>query len=252
MGIDNLKTIHSFLENSAQNFPDKEALISEDQRISYAEVNDRADRVRNFLASRYSKSDRIAVMLDNSVDFVVTYFGILKAGCCAVLFSPVVSNENFAFQIKNSGAKCIFTQEKYKQRISRTNVGNMIDIFDWSKDKIDYHGKINMPEVSENDLCSLIYTSGTASFPKGVELRHRNVVAASKNIVEFLKINSDDTYLNILPLSHSFGLGHIHISFMIGGKVVIEKNAINLKKILTRIKEEKATFFAAAPITLKL
>ena len=80
--------IHQFLENSAARFPDKVALIHEKTRATYRQVNADADRLAAFLVDRGAeKGDRVVILLENSLEYVVAYYGILKAGAVAVPLS---------------------------------------------------------------------------------------------------------------------------------------------------------------------
>ena len=80
--------IHHFLENSAKRFPDKIAFIHEDVRASYAEINSKADRLAQFLTARgVAKGDRVVFVFENCLEYIVSYYGILKSGAVAVSLS---------------------------------------------------------------------------------------------------------------------------------------------------------------------
>ena len=80
--------IHHFLENSAERFPDKTALVHEDVRAPYSEINFEADRIARFLVGQgVAKGDRVVLVLENSLEYVISYYGTLKAGAVAVPLS---------------------------------------------------------------------------------------------------------------------------------------------------------------------
>ena len=107
-------------------------------------------------------------------------------------------------------------------------------------------------DVRENDISTIIFTSGATAEPKGVKLRHQNVVSATKNIIEFLKWNKNDIDINASALSHSFGLGNIHCVFAVGATAVLFQDTINLKKIIQTVIDRKATTFSVVPVTIRL
>lgn len=244
-----MKTIHSFLENSAGRFPEREALVFGGRRLSYSEVNGMADKIRNLLCGRASSQDAVALFLDNSIEFVCSYFGILKAGCICVPIDVNTTDQNLLFKARDSGARIVISREKFRDKLRRSGVLGFAEYLDAE----------NVPDseecervVSENDICSILYTSGTTGEPKGVVLRHRNVVSATENIVQYIGINENDIDVNGLQYTHSFGLGHIHCYFRQAGKVIIQKNFINLNELLEKIIRERATSFSAPPAILKL
>lgn len=245
-----METIHSFLEHSAKRFPGKRAALFEGEAVTFSELNRQADCIKDFLAERYGKGDRIAILLDNSIDFLRMYFGVLKAGCVAVIFGPGVSDSNLRFQVQDCTPRLLVTEKKYVAKARRAQLD--VEILDVAWVTAARTAPQPPREVTEEDVSSILYTSGTSSSPKGVKLQHKNVVSASKNITAFIRNTEDDLYYNILPLSHSFGLGNMHVSFMAGGGIIIERNAINLRRIADEIAAGSVTFFAAVPTTLKL
>lgn len=250
--IQSLETIHSFLENSARRFPDKIAVSFGDESLNYKELDEACNKVRDFLISKTQKGDRVAILIDNSIEFIINYFGVLKSGCVCVILGTNISDKNMAYEIEDSEPKILFYSDKFQGKLERLDSLQNIHKVNVDKDGLENVADVGFREVRKEDVSTIIYTSGTTSNPKGVKLQHDNVVNASKNIVEFIKNEEGDIYLSILPLSHSFGLGNIHVSFLMGGSVTIERNAINVKKILQRIIDENITFTAATPATLKI
>jgi long-chain acyl-CoA synthetase len=246
-----METLPSFIEEHAKLTPEKVAVIFEGESLTYQELNRRTNIVRDFLLKHTKKNDRVGVMLENSITFLEYYFGTLKAGCISVLFGPNISDKNLLFEIEDCSPSFLFYEKKYARRIER--IGELsstkaLCIDNFTPPEAD----VSVRDVLPDDFSTIIYTSGTTARPKGVLLRHRNVVQATMNIQEFMGQQPDEIYFNILPLSHSFGLGNVHTTFMVGGTVVIERNAINIPKILSRMKELRVTFFAAVPATLKM
>ena len=244
-----MKTVHSFLEATAERSPEKEALVCGDRRLAYSEVDMLANKARNFVCKKAGKQEAIALLLDNSIEYVSAYFGVLKAGCVCVPIDVNTSDHNLLFKGKDSGAGLIISRGKFLERLKRSGV---LEFAEYTNAEEIPECEDCIRQVSENDICSLLYTSGTTGEPKGVALRHRNVVAATENIIQFVGIDENDVDVNAMPYTHSFGLGHIHCYFRQGGKVIIQKNFINLRDVLGKIISEKATAFSAPPAILKV
>ncbi len=249
--LNSFKIITDFLDNSAKVFPNKAGLIFGDKEYSYSQIKERADNLSWLLRNNTKKGDVIALLSSNIPEMIFSYFGILKSGCIVLLLSANISDENLVFQIKKTKPKLIFSHKKYKSKLERTKVLEKINYFDIKKMPLSEKATASI-DTGENDVAVIIFTSGTTAEPKGAVLRHRNVVSAVKNITEFLKWKSSDIDVNILTLSHSFGLGNILCIFAAGGTVVLFPDSINLRKIINAIIEKKATTFAAVPATLRL
>lgn len=250
--LSSAKKITDLLEHSVKKFPNKKALLFEGKAYSYKDLNNRVNVVANFLFKKTNKQDVVAILLPNSADFIAIYFGILKAGCIALLIPPNISDQRLIFQIKKTTPKIIFSYNVYKDKINRTGVANICNYF--SAEKIEWNRAWDVVDrnVTENDISSIVFTSGSSGEPKGVVLRHSNVIQATKNIIEYLKFEKNDIDVNISALTHSFGLGHVHCVLAVGGTIILFRDSINLKKILSTIVENKATTFGAVPAILRL
>ena len=94
--------VQEFLENSAERFPDKVGLICEDQRLTYRELNEMANRVANTLQARgINRGDRVAIYLTNSIASVVGIFGILKAGGVFVVVNNTTKQDKLVYILNN-------------------------------------------------------------------------------------------------------------------------------------------------------
>ena len=244
------KTIPDFLRYSFQKFPNKIALDFESKTYTYKDLWHWTDQVSSFLIQQTKKSEIVAILLPNSADFVVSYFSVLKSNLIVLLLPSNISDNTLQFQMKKTQAKFIISEKKYLNKLTRSGVLKNCTFFDIHE--VTYQGKILSRKPQKNDISTIIFTSGTTSEPKGVVLRHTNVVNATKNIIEYLKFNHHDKDVNISQLSHSFGLAHLHCLFAVGGTVILFRDAINQRAILQAIIDKRATTFGAVPAILRL
>jgi acyl-CoA synthetase (AMP-forming)/AMP-acid ligase II len=220
INLDSFKIIPDFLDNSARLFPNKVGLIFKDKKYTYKMIKELVNDVSCQLTNKTKKGDVIALLSPNIPEMIFSYFGILGAGCIVLLLSANISDENLILQIKKAKPKFIFSHRKYKSKLDRTEIIKKVGFFD-IEDIPSIKEDASNKNVKENDISTLIFTSGTTNEPKGAILRHYNVVNATKNIIEFLKWEPNDIDVNILSLSHSFGLGNIHCVFAAGGTVIL-------------------------------
>ena len=241
-----MNSIHELLDNSARKYPNKSAIIFDDLRISFTELLKKTEFLSNLIQEKISTGNVISILCENSPFFVICYFSVLKSGCIAHIIPPSISDFNLKEQIKETNPEMILSTRSFEQKLNRTQLTK----------KIFFVENTIFSKVNSNDFCgncfhetaSIIFTSGTTSKPKGVKLTHKNVLTATSNIVKMINLQPNDIEINSLSLSHSFGLGCLHATFMQGGTSLIFKNTINLKQILKNAKYENATGFVGVPV----
>ena len=239
-----MTTIIDYLEKYKQNSPEKIFIQIDSQNWTYENVYNEVIKI-SLILNKFPTKSIISIMFDNSIEFIISYLGIIKAGKIVHIISPSISEKNFLKQIESCNPKIILTLKKFIDQFKNIqNQINLVDFYEFKKNDA-IKGK---NEIS--DISSLIYTSGTTSSPKGVPIKHENTIFTTKNIVNILKYNNSDIDVIPLSLSHSFGLGCLHTALFVGSTVILHKNTMNILEIIDSIKKNDATTFAAVPATL--
>ena len=237
--------IEDFKKN-VKGYPEKPALIFDDETLSYKKLDELVSSLSTSL-SNLKKSSIVSTFLENSVDYVISYLGILNAGMIAHLIPTNLSDDKIIQQLDNTNPDLIISSNSLIDKIQNIE-------YDCKKvivtELIRNENILNDYESAENDTAYLIYTSGTTGEPKGVPITHANIDFTTRNIINELGYNSSDINVLPLPLSHSFGLGCLHASLSVGSTLVLLKNATNTMDILKSIKKNNATTLAAVPLTL--
>jgi len=231
------------VEEHSKNNPKKIAIITKNNTLTYEELSKQSFLFKNSL-SDISKDSVISLMFDNSVDFVVSYMGTLKAGLTAHILSSDTSQKNLLFQINSSRSKLLVVDNSKFNDLQNKKLPIKIKKFN------EMISENKFTSETSNNFAHLLYTSGTTSEPKGVAITHSNQIFTIKNIVSVLNCNSSDISLSPLPLHHSFGLGCLNTSLYLGGQFILLENASNLDEILDTIKKFKVSTFCAVPATL--
>ena len=237
--------IINHLESNSKKYPEKNAIIFENEKISYKELY---DRVQNFsLSISELNKEVISLISENSISFIIFYLGIIRSGNIVHIVPPEISETNLNNQIKSSNSQLIICSENVFNNISKySKIKTQILKFS----EIKSHSEINESSLKENSIAHLIFTSGTTSIPKGVGISHTMLEFTTKNIVNILGHLNSDIDILPLPLYHSFGLGCVYTSITVGSTIILHKDASNLPNLLNSIKKFKATTFAAIPATL--
>ena len=265
--------VQSFLEESAARFPDKLALVAGGERLTYAEVEARSNRLAHALIARgLQRGDRAAVYLDNSTETVVSLWAILKAGGVFMLLNPTLKTAKLGYVLNDSRARILVTDAAKLVRVADDwatlphletvlVVGGpgesptSAKLFAGFADEMAVHAAAITPparQCIDADLAALIYTSGSTGEPKGVMSAHRNIVAASHSIITYLGNTPDDRILSVLPLSFDYGLYQLLMCTRFGGTLFVEKSFAFPAVILQKIAAEKITGFPIVPTILAM
>ena len=234
-----------YLESNSKEYPEKSAIIFENEKISYKELY---DRVQNFsLSISELNKEVISLISENSISFIIAYLGIIKSGQIVHIVPPEISEINLNNQLKSANSQVIICSENVFDNISKySKIKTQILKFS----EIKLPSKTDRISLKENQIAHLIFTSGTTSIPKGVGISHTMLEFTTKNIVDVLGYTSSDIDILPLPLYHSFGLGCVYTSITVGSTIILHKDASNLQNLLNSIKKFNATTFAAIPATL--
>jgi len=259
--------VNDFLQESAMRFPEKEAIVCDEVRKNYQEIEQMSNSIAHALIDNgLKKGNRVGVFLDNSIESVISIFSILKAGGAFVVINPSTKAQKLAFMLNNCQATGVIIHPKYAAQLDIINTDvdsvkfcifcdnterlnqsipkkylTICDIFE------EYPGNLPPQKCIDIDLGAIIYTSGSTGFPKGVTLTHLNIISAATSITQYLENVPDDIILNALPLSFDYGLYQVLMSAKIGGTLILEKSFLYPYAVIKKIEEECVTGFPGVP-----
>ena len=267
--------VHHSLRKNAEQLPDKEALIVGSKRLTFAEIEIYSNCLAIALkAIGLQKLDRVAVYLENSVEAIISIFGILKAGCIFTTINPWTKARRLEYILNDCQVKVLITRQELLSSCSPdlnrlSWLDSLLFVEETGTHSIEpiavdmntfsfWNLLKQFPEAchddicSDSDLCSINYTSGSTGNPKGVMLTHSNIVAATKSITEYLENNIDDVIINVLPLSFDYGLYNVLMPFHFGGTVVLEKAFISPHQLIGLVRKETVTGLPLVPTIVTL
>lgn len=263
--------VHHFLERSARLYPNKIALIHGKIRSTYAEINTGADNLaRHLISIGVCEGDRIALLMENCLEYVISYYGIMKAGAIAVPLNSDLKPEGLQYAINDLEAKTMISSSKFEKLITLSHLDKLglkylivkgkptkpatgYELI--SFDSVAYVSPIahQLRAMNHNacgtDLASIIYTSGSTGGPKGVMLTHRNIVDNVFSICQYLHLTSNDIQMVVLPFFYVMGKSLLNTHFAIGGTVVINNQFAFPATVIKEMIAEKVTGFSGVPST---
>jgi long-chain acyl-CoA synthetase len=256
MRIMNLGTM---LAKSAEKHAERVAVIHGGQRIAYRELDRAACALGNHLRSLgLGKGDKVALMLPNCPEFVVSYFGIQKIGGVAVTLNVQSTPYELLHLLGNSDSRCLITQgalaKRYEEireqlplcrHLLTTNGPEEASAFREILDRGPF--TIEGPELADDDPAVMIYTAGLTGKPLGAVLNHHNLLTQSVLLRTICHLDENNIGLAVIPFFHSFGaVANMLAPLRIGAAVVLMER-FTLDGIFGAIEKEKVTYVAAVP-----
>lgn len=211
-----------FLDRAVSLYGDKEAIICEERVFTYKELNHRVNRLSHGLRGfGVQKGDRVAYLAPNSVEMLEGFYGVFQLGGVMVPLNIRLKPDDYLFILNHSESKVLFVDQDLYHLIApiknkletveqivihyKNPETNEIGYDEWLGEQSET--AFSRADVDENDVCSLLYTSGTTGNPKGVMLTHRNNYLHAMSSMHHLRVCDEDVLLHVLPMFHVNGWG---------------------------------------------
>lgn len=259
----NDRTLGSLAHNQAKRFGEKVFILSNDHRISYREFDERSSRIANRLSQMgIKKGDKVAILLDNSVDFLYIWFGIAKLGAVEVPINTELKGEMLRHTLTHSDSVLVVTETYYLDRLALIgqdlpNVQAVIVYPDLPAERqwtsslplVGYPdlltGDATLPDVlvEPSDLMAIMYTSGTTGPAKGVMLSHEYGVHFAEQKAVHLYTSAQDVIYNCYPMHNATGQFETTMTAMVAGGSVAHDDRFSASRFWDRLRFYGATEF---------
>jgi long-chain acyl-CoA synthetase len=227
-------------------------IVHQGRKWTYGVLGEQAESICHKLKTAgLMKGDRVILWMENSVDYVASYVGILLAQGVVVALHPQLLSAEVVRLGAHVQAKAIITVSKlwdlHQEPLRDTNLsfalidGNLLDLGHIPQ-------KLNCPE----GLAQIIYTSGTTGKPKGVMLSHGNLIANSYSILDYLQLTSEDSIIALLPFVFAYGNSILLTHLLCGGKLVVENGLTFPKMVIDSMSNEAVTGLSGVASTYAL
>jgi long-chain acyl-CoA synthetase len=243
------------LERAAFFFPDRPAISEDGKEMTYARLNERANRVATALLKMGVKQgDFIGLYAPNSADWITFYFGVLKAGAVAVTLSSVLTGDELSLLLNHSKPRFVFAyDEKLNDLLPFKDSFGLEKVIcpegDIDLSRMIELGSGSFRSVARNraDTAAILYTGGTTGTPIGVMLNHESIIVSSHNIAFYERSNQSDRGLCFLPFNHVFGQIHIMTSTIYSCGCLELLPAFDMERVLRVTRSGLVTKFFAVP-----
>jgi amino acid adenylation domain-containing protein len=247
-------SVQQLFEQQVERTPDAVALICAAQKVSYAELNERANQLAHYLRSLgVGPESLVAILTGRSVEMVVCLLATLKAGGGYVPLSQDYPVERLRLMVEDSGSTWLLTDSEIPPELAQTNV-RLVHLAAASA-HVQKESKENpSASVWPRSLAYVIYTSGSTGQPKGVMIEH----ASLSNFLQAMQgepgISSHDVLVALTPLSFDIAALELFLPLISGASVVIVERAIaaDAASLLALLEEANATLMQATPSTWQM
>ncbi len=253
--------VSELLARNARKQPDQAALIGENKRLSYFELDQLVNRMAHSLVrSGISAGDKVVLFLPNSAEWVISYFAVQRLGAIIVPINTKLSTLEVAYILQDCQPAAWIVHDSlidvadaaHPQPPLAIKTGNEKEgwiSFDTLlvADPSPFHC-----EANEDDDSTILYTSGTTGKPKGVLFTHRNILTVAVMMCIEMQMNGDSRILHMMPFSHSAPLHLFLISGTYVGAAHVVSPDFTPEKLLELVSKEKTTHFFGAPVAYLL
>jgi acyl-CoA synthetase (AMP-forming)/AMP-acid ligase II len=262
--------VHHFLETSSNRFPGKKAVWYNDEWMTYQQINCKSNSLAACLVNNDVKcGDRVAILLENSFEYIISYFAILKAGATVVALNTEIVAKTVHELLVDCGAVVIITSKKFETIVSDVlrdcaDIRLIISGDNSFNEKIGTVKTVSFETIFNEylqfsgvrvisvDLASIVYTSGSTGKPKGVMLTHQNIYDNTISIATYLEMTDLDRMMVVLPFYYIYGNSLLTTHFHVGGSLVIDNRFMYPNVILDTMVKLAVTGFAGVPSTYML
>src|SRR5262249_13916720 len=238
-------------QQQAKQTPKAVAIRFEQERLTYRELNLRANRLAHHLGKLgVGPETLVGVYLERSTEMVVALLGILKAGGAYLPLDPAYPQERLAFMLEDSGVKVLLTQQRLLGQLPAHQARTLCLDADW--ERISRERAANpVSKARMENLAYVIYTSGSTGRPKGVEITQRALVNFLHSMRNEPGLGPDDVLVAVTTLSFDIAGLEMFLPLTVGAQVVIAGRdvAADGHRLLKLMEECKATAMQATPAT---
>lgn len=217
---------HQLIEQVAAHLPDRIAIVSADEQLSYGEFDLRAGQIARYLRSNGIGPDLpVGICLDRSLDFIIAMLGVLKAGAPYIPLDPSYPRDRLLLMLEDSGASLLLTKRNLANDIAHGRI-HVVDISADRDEIIRCVGGDQCIAPSGSNLAYVIYTSGSTGRPKGTMIQHSSLVSYIQTALEHYGVESADRVLQFCSLSFDISVEEIYPCLVSGGTLVLRNDSM--------------------------
>ncbi len=248
-------TLANLMDNAPSN--KTSVIIPGGPNINYQDFRDEVEKIAGLLAGYgVNKGSAVSIVLENSLDFMVDFLAVTRAGAIAAPLNPAYTVDEFKFFMEDADAKLVIVSAGATAAIEAANSLSIPFLIS----RVNSDGKVALSHKDNNlsksidpenpspdDIALFLHTSGTTSRPKGVPLTHSNLMTSLNNIVKTYALTENDTALVVMPLFHVHGLIGVALSSLNSAGTIVIPPRFSASNFWQNQALTNATWYSAVP-----
>ncbi|MGE7911120.1 class I adenylate-forming enzyme family protein [Lysinibacillus xylanilyticus] len=251
----------NLLARNARKYPMSEAVVCQGRRVTYRDLDEQVTRLSHALLEQgVRQGDKVIIFMPNVVEFVVSYFAIQRIGAIVVPVNAKFTLQEVEYVAQHADAKAILVHEAIFAAVENITVIPLKiktgqEQAGWlNYETLIQHASIQTIDcqLNEDDVSTILYTSGTTGKPKGVLFSYRNILTVAQMIAVEMEVKPESRILLMMPLTHSAPL---HLFLMAGvfvGSTNVLTPTFTPDLFIDSIEQERTTHFFGAPVAYLL
>jgi acyl-CoA synthetase (AMP-forming)/AMP-acid ligase II len=225
---------------------EKEAVVGRESILYPLLRSDVLKTARQF-GKEHGENNYVIILSENSLFFITVYLALMKSGNICVPLNPAIELENLDKVLEKTGSTIAFISKKYQQRFSgyKFTVYDDSSVRNWCNDSEET--TVSDQPFDENRIAEIIFTSGSTGEQKGAMITHKNIIANTNSIIEYLKLTSTDIIEVVMPFYYCYGLSLLHTHLRVGGAVHMNNAFIFIGSVIDDLNKYNCTGFAGVP-----
>lgn len=268
MDIVGNRTVYSVLKEQVKKSPVKVFLYYENQEYTFEEMFRRVNQTANFLKrAGVKKGEKVSVLLDNCPEFYFIWFGCAAVGAVMVPINTASTCRELNYFFTHSDSVLVITDSKYDKQVAEVcnNVKSIKQVILLGGKDQEYNTNRNFhylissesakeisQEVFPNDVCAMMYTSGTTAKPKGVQITHHNYVFAGESSARTQMLTANDRYLIFLPLFHANSQYYTTMACLVTGASIVLLNGFSATTFWKSVQKFQPTVSSFVTTVVKI
>ncbi|MDT8402625.1 MAG: AMP-binding protein [Bacteroidales bacterium] len=224
----------------------EKSFLAGPEEIKFNDLHKECLHLAAWLRKENGTGKNIIIMSVNNLFMLKTYLAVIKSGNVCIPLDPNIERGNFDYIAGLTEPSMVLLTDNIQKRLSLNDYRCVIpaDIENLN----EYGGGTELDYDNDSETCAeIIFTSGSTGEPKGVMISHKNLIANTGSIVDYLELTPDDRMLVVLPFYYCYGLSLLHTHLRVGGSIVFNNSFIFLGKVIQDLLEYKCTGFAGIP-----
>jgi amino acid adenylation domain-containing protein len=246
------KCIHQLIEEQAARTPDAVAVVFENQQLTYAELNSRANQLAHYLRSLGVETEVIVgLCVERSLDMIVALIGILKAGAAYLPLDPEYPQERLQFMLEDSQVPLLLTQSLLIDKLPNHRGKTIFLAETWQEIKPMNRDNLT-GKVTASNLANVIYTSGSTGKPKGVMVEHQGLCNLALAQIQTFAVSSQSRVLQFASFSFDACISEVLMALGAGARLYLasKENLMPGLPLIKQLRENKITHITLPPSAL--